>query len=251
MSRNDGKLSVRQQGAVLVVSLLILLTVTVLGIAGLESTGLQTRMVTNQNDQEKAFQGAEAAVNDGRDWMHGLGATIPVPWTSSAPNDCTSEVQAEQVDEEEGGDGDNGGDGEGGGDGGAQQAQAKCQTVSAGQVLASFGGRDPADGLWWKDSSATSSWWATNGWQYTIGDRSEISTVLNAAESTASGRSGGPAVPRYIVEDMGASGLIEDDLSADTSAMNHGLALYRITGYGEGSRDSSRAMVQSVVSFRP
>lgn len=52
----------RQSGAVLVISLLLLLVMTLLGIGASQSTLLQERMAGNQRDQEVALQGAEAAL---------------------------------------------------------------------------------------------------------------------------------------------------------------------------------------------
>jgi len=49
---------VRQRGAVLVVSLLILLVMTVLGVAAMGSTTLQERMANNNRQQQVAFQAA-------------------------------------------------------------------------------------------------------------------------------------------------------------------------------------------------
>jgi type IV pilus assembly protein PilX len=54
----------RQRGAVLVVSLLLLLVMTLLGLGASQSTRLQERMAGNQRDQEVALQGAEAALRD-------------------------------------------------------------------------------------------------------------------------------------------------------------------------------------------
>lgn len=52
----------RQHGAVLIVSLLILLVMTVLGIAAMGTTTLQERMANNNRQQQVAFQAAEAAL---------------------------------------------------------------------------------------------------------------------------------------------------------------------------------------------
>lgn len=52
----------RQRGAVLVVSLLLLLVMTLLGLGASQSTRLQERMAGNQRDQELALQAAEAAM---------------------------------------------------------------------------------------------------------------------------------------------------------------------------------------------
>ena len=55
-------MAVRQKGAVLVVSLLILLVMTVLGVAAMGTTTLQERMANNNRQQQVAFQAAEAAL---------------------------------------------------------------------------------------------------------------------------------------------------------------------------------------------
>lgn len=52
----------RQRGAVLVVSLLLLLVMTLLGLGASQSTRLQERMAGNQRDQEIALQTAEASL---------------------------------------------------------------------------------------------------------------------------------------------------------------------------------------------
>jgi len=58
-------LQARQRGVVLVISLLMLLVLTVLGLAATRSTALEERMTANQNDKEVAFQSAEAALRYG------------------------------------------------------------------------------------------------------------------------------------------------------------------------------------------
>jgi type IV pilus assembly protein PilX len=55
----------RQNGVVLVISLLMLLVLTLIGLAATRSTALEERMTANQNDTEVAFQAAEAALRDG------------------------------------------------------------------------------------------------------------------------------------------------------------------------------------------
>ena len=52
----------RQQGAVLIVSLLLLLVMTLLGLGASQSTRLQERMAGNQRDLELAMQGAESSL---------------------------------------------------------------------------------------------------------------------------------------------------------------------------------------------
>jgi type IV pilus assembly protein PilX len=59
----------RQQGVVLVISLLMLLVLTLIGLAATRSTTLEERMTANQNDATVAFEAAEAALRDGEGQM--------------------------------------------------------------------------------------------------------------------------------------------------------------------------------------
>jgi type IV pilus assembly protein PilX len=61
-NRSFMKRATTQRGAVLVVSLLLLLVMTVLGLGASQSTRLQERMAGNQRDVEVAMQSAEASL---------------------------------------------------------------------------------------------------------------------------------------------------------------------------------------------
>lgn len=52
----------RQQGAALIVGLIMLLLLTLIGVAGMKDTLLQQKMVANSKDREVALQAAEAAL---------------------------------------------------------------------------------------------------------------------------------------------------------------------------------------------
>ncbi|HEV2333233.1 MAG TPA: PilX N-terminal domain-containing pilus assembly protein [Gammaproteobacteria bacterium] len=54
-----------ERGAVLVISLLMLLVLTLIGLAATRSTTLEERMAGNQRDQQLAFEEAEMALRDG------------------------------------------------------------------------------------------------------------------------------------------------------------------------------------------
>lgn len=60
--RPQPPLRTQQRGAVLVVSLLLLLVMTLLGLGASQSTRLQERMAGNQRDLEVAVQSAEAGL---------------------------------------------------------------------------------------------------------------------------------------------------------------------------------------------
>ncbi|WP_261843462.1 pilus assembly PilX family protein [Aliamphritea ceti] len=58
-----------EKGAVLVVSFIILVVMTVIGLAGMEITGLEEKMAGNARDRNIAFQAAEAALREGEDYL--------------------------------------------------------------------------------------------------------------------------------------------------------------------------------------
>lgn len=58
-------LRARQGGVVLVISLLLLLVLTMIGLAATRGTTIEQRMTAGQNDQEVAFEAAEAALRAG------------------------------------------------------------------------------------------------------------------------------------------------------------------------------------------
>ncbi len=55
----------RQTGAVLIVSLLMLMVMTLIGVTAMQSNLLQEKMAGNFKDMNTAFQAAEAALRDG------------------------------------------------------------------------------------------------------------------------------------------------------------------------------------------
>lgn len=54
----------KQSGVVLVVSLIMLLLLTMIGISALQNTGLEEKMAGNMRDRNLAFQAAETALRD-------------------------------------------------------------------------------------------------------------------------------------------------------------------------------------------
>ncbi len=65
---------IRQKGAVLIVSLLMLLVMTVLGLAAMQMTRFEERMAGNSRDINVAFQGAEAGLRDAEERLRLLSA---------------------------------------------------------------------------------------------------------------------------------------------------------------------------------
>lgn len=60
---------VRQQGAALLVSLIILLVMTLLALSGMQGASLQERMVSAQRDSQAALEGAEHALMEAEDYL--------------------------------------------------------------------------------------------------------------------------------------------------------------------------------------
>ncbi|MBF0264573.1 MAG: pilus assembly protein PilX [Gammaproteobacteria bacterium] len=59
----------RQQGAILVTSLIFLVVLTVLGLSGARTSLLEEKMSANFKDKNLAFQAAETALRAGENWM--------------------------------------------------------------------------------------------------------------------------------------------------------------------------------------
>lgn len=72
----------KQRGAVLVVSLIILLLMTLIGTTGMQATSLEEKMAGNMRDRNLAFQAAESALKAGEVY---LGTTAALP-----AFDCTN-----------------------------------------------------------------------------------------------------------------------------------------------------------------
>lgn len=69
----------QQKGVVLVVSLFILLLMTLIGISGMQASGLEEKMAGNSKDRNDAFQAAESALKEAEAqivtlWNKGSGA---------------------------------------------------------------------------------------------------------------------------------------------------------------------------------
>jgi type IV pilus assembly protein PilX len=71
----------RQRGAVLVVSLLLLLVMTVLALGASQTTRLQERMSANMRDRDLAFESSEAGLRNGERIIDSL-VVAPSPCTS-------------------------------------------------------------------------------------------------------------------------------------------------------------------------
>lgn len=76
-----------QAGAILFISLIILLVMTIIGIAAMNSVTLEGKMANNARNQKIAFQSAESALRAGETWLQRYTA-MPEPKDKDCLEDC-------------------------------------------------------------------------------------------------------------------------------------------------------------------
>lgn len=69
-TKSDLRITLQTQcGSALVVSLMILMVMTIIGITAMGSTTLEERMANNNRQRQLAFQSAESALRDAETWL--------------------------------------------------------------------------------------------------------------------------------------------------------------------------------------
>lgn len=63
------KLNTNQTGATLIVSLIVLVLMTIIGLAAMRGSIMQERMASNTRDSELASQAAETALREAENWL--------------------------------------------------------------------------------------------------------------------------------------------------------------------------------------
>ncbi|MEG8118227.1 pilus assembly PilX family protein [Xanthomonas hortorum] len=81
----------RQRGVSLIVVLLLLLVMTLLGLAVLRSTVLEERMASNLVDRGRSFQAAEGAVREAEERIN-LATSLSVPSSGCTDGVCSTPV---------------------------------------------------------------------------------------------------------------------------------------------------------------
>lgn len=69
MKQTNTLLTKHQQGSALLVSLIILVVMTLLGLSGMRTSVMEEKMAGNMRDSELAFQAAEAALRDAEKYI--------------------------------------------------------------------------------------------------------------------------------------------------------------------------------------
>lgn len=67
----------REQGVALIMSLVMLLILTILGISSVQTTSMQERMTLNARDNDLAFQAAESAVREAENYLSTNTSLLP------------------------------------------------------------------------------------------------------------------------------------------------------------------------------
>jgi len=82
----------RQGGMALIVSLIILLSMTLLGLASIQNTTLEEKMAGSVRAENMAFQAAEAALRQGEAWLNGLSGPPAAQGGGGYPNIAAGEI---------------------------------------------------------------------------------------------------------------------------------------------------------------
>lgn len=77
----------QQSGAVLILSLAVLLLLSLVGLSGASSTTLEERMAGNFRDQRVAFEAAEAALGSAEQWVEN-NDLLPISGTPCIGSEC-------------------------------------------------------------------------------------------------------------------------------------------------------------------
>lgn len=83
----------QQRGSALIVSLLMLVVLTLIGITAVGTSTLEEKMAGNIRDQHVAFQAAEVALRDAEDFIEGLASTAAFDGTDGLyPTDSDPDI---------------------------------------------------------------------------------------------------------------------------------------------------------------
>ncbi|WP_207905857.1 pilus assembly PilX family protein [Aestuariirhabdus litorea] len=209
----------KQRGSVLAISLILLLILTMVGIRGMQSTALEERMSGNYQDNNLAFQAAEAALTEAEDWVLSTDFDREVHLRAG----CTGNALCF--------------------DSGCDGGLCLTGAISSGCSLRTTENHpwvvDPATGNELTDAAAhDGSGNYVNVWEDANLHRT-VGTTLSGVSSPA----------KYIVE-FRCFTQKDPEAPAPQPYPNDAAQwseLYRITALGTGGRDTNRAMLQSTV----
>ncbi len=79
----------REAGSVLILSMIVLVMLTLIGVTGTQTTLLEEKMAGNMQDKNLAFEAAEAALRDGEQFLRAGGAGLAFDGTAQGLYDVT------------------------------------------------------------------------------------------------------------------------------------------------------------------
>ena len=229
-----------QSGVVLIISLILLLAITLIGVTGSNVTSLEERMSANSKDTNLAFQAAEAALRDAEAWL----VSYPPAMTTMRTNATNSTAQ---------------------GAGGLYTFLSPCTTTSpcTSQAAPQSPAPSPTNTTTPSDNincittslntvtltaptNAPAGAYCVN-WAATGGN---IRYGTYPIQTTTKAIVGVYQQPHYVIEELSSNaatggGVVGRNQDAQNTS-NSISVLYRITARGWGSNQNSIATVQSI-----
>jgi type IV pilus assembly protein PilX len=207
----------RQTGSVLIVSLIMLLILTVIGVTSITNIGTNEKMAGNYKDHDLAFQAAEAALAAGEERAESIAGILMAAENDTNKDKITSYFSC-------------------------TAANSNCFTNVCLEGLC-FTGTFPAPstggstaGICTPGGAANKLWKIPATWTTATRAASYNTPLVGIAED-----------PKYIIEFMCYT-LENPEIPASTTPPTYGTDwayMFRITALGTGSSLNSRAMVQS------
>lgn len=219
------------QGSVLILSLVLLLVLTVVGVSTMSNMGMNEQMASNYRDHDLAFQAAEAALVAGEKFAADYAGTFDQDDFQSSCTGATCFTSACKEGRcftgsyppigSTGGGG--GGKGGGGNSGGGNSGSSGASTNGLCSIS------PPATPLW----KATSTWSSSNG----VKGYAEYPVTIQGISEN----------PKYIVEFLCYTPA-DPDVPPSITPPPYGSEyayMFRVTAYAKGTSDTSQVMLQS------
>jgi type IV pilus assembly protein PilX len=200
----------KEQGMVLVLSLILLLSVTMIGVSSLGTTSLEEAMTKNENNRHMAFQAAEAALRDGERYISD-NVTDPTIFKAKFTDACTDGLCTRREDDTY-----------------YSESKDPCAT----------GGTSNRWDMW---SCPTTHSGNKNVW-----NSSNSPQLYRSYSNSSLVDSKGVAVaPKYIIEFLG----YENDggsCEISSTATDPCDEFYRVTAFATGGTNDAQVMLQSI-----
>ena len=204
----------QQQGAALVVSLIMLLLMTLVGVTTMQVTTVQEKMVSNSRDSNVAFQAAETALKRGEDYIRQIQMQ-----KINFSNGCNTN---------------------------AGLCKPTCSSIASSAAIVGVECWVNADRQWrlvsWADASGTTLEYGSDAIPVGAG----VTTISELPDGSVARQ------PRYMIEDITPQG--GGGLGTNQQTINSGWYRITAQGYGQAQNADgeplSRVMLQSIFKKR-